>query len=102
MRLFVALDIDPDIREKMARFVEGVRELAPDVRWVGPQSFHVTLKFIAKDLTWKKSGGRYRGFKLRRSIRPFAATVSSRFRNPRACSGLALSRALPFLLLRLP
>ena len=34
MRLFVALDIDESIREKIGRFMEGVREFAPDVRWV--------------------------------------------------------------------
>jgi RNA 2',3'-cyclic 3'-phosphodiesterase len=48
MRLFVALDIDEHIREKIARFMEGVREFAPDVRWVKPESLHVTLKFIGE------------------------------------------------------
>jgi 2'-5' RNA ligase len=46
MRLFVALDIDAAIREKIARFMEGVREFAPQARWVKPESLHVTLKFI--------------------------------------------------------
>ena len=48
MRLFVALDIDEAIRHKIARFVDGVREFAPDVRWVRPESLHVTLKFIGE------------------------------------------------------
>lgn len=48
MRLFVALDIDEGIREKIVRFMEGVREFAPDVRWVRPESLHVTLKFIGE------------------------------------------------------
>ncbi len=46
MRLFVALDIDEAIRQRIARFMEGVRGSAPDVRWVWPESLHVTLKFI--------------------------------------------------------
>lgn len=46
MRLFVALDIDEGIRERIARFMEGVHGFAPDVRWVRPESLHVTLKFI--------------------------------------------------------
>jgi 2'-5' RNA ligase len=46
MRLFVALDISEPIRERIARFMEGVRGFAPDVRWVRPESLHVTLKFI--------------------------------------------------------
>src|SRR4051812_37208548 len=48
MRLFVALDIDPGIREKIIRFMQGVREFSPDVRWVKPESLHVTLKFVGE------------------------------------------------------
>jgi RNA 2',3'-cyclic 3'-phosphodiesterase len=48
MRLFVALDIDDDIRERISRFVEGIRTFAPDVRWARPESLHVTLKFIGE------------------------------------------------------
>jgi 2'-5' RNA ligase len=48
MRLFIALDIDDAIRERMARFVEGVQGFAPDARWVKPESLHVTLKFIGE------------------------------------------------------
>ena len=48
MRIFIALDIDDGIRERIARFVEGVRGFAPDARWVRPESLHVTLKFIGE------------------------------------------------------
>ena len=48
MRLFVALDIDDDIRSRIARFLDGVRGFAPDARWVRPESLHVTLKFIGE------------------------------------------------------
>jgi 2'-5' RNA ligase len=48
MRLFVALDIDATIRERIARFLEGVREFAPDARWVSAESLHLTLKFIGE------------------------------------------------------
>jgi RNA 2',3'-cyclic 3'-phosphodiesterase len=48
MRLFIALDIDDSIRERIARFVEGVQGFAPDARWVKPESLHVTLKFIGE------------------------------------------------------
>jgi RNA 2',3'-cyclic 3'-phosphodiesterase len=48
MRLFVALDIDDDIRERIARFLEGVRGFAPEARWVRAGSLHVTLKFIGE------------------------------------------------------
>lgn len=48
MRLFIALDIDDAIRERIARFVEGVSGFAPDARWAKPESMHVTLKFIGE------------------------------------------------------
>ena len=48
MRLFVALDIDEDIRGQIIRFLDDVRELAPEARWVRPESLHVTLKFIGE------------------------------------------------------
>ena len=48
MRLFVALDIADPIRERIQQFMEGVRGFAPDVRWVKPESLHITLKFIGE------------------------------------------------------
>jgi RNA 2',3'-cyclic 3'-phosphodiesterase len=48
MRLFVALDLPGDIRERIRRFMDEVRAHAPDVRWVTPESMHVTLKFIGE------------------------------------------------------
>jgi 2'-5' RNA ligase len=48
MRLFIALDITDSIRDRIARFVEGVTGFAPDARWARPESLHVTLKFIGE------------------------------------------------------
>ena len=48
MRIFIALDIDQAIRERIDRFLDGVREFAPDARWVRPESLHTTLKFIGE------------------------------------------------------
>jgi RNA 2',3'-cyclic 3'-phosphodiesterase len=48
MRLFVAIDIDPVIRERLARFRAEMKPLAPQARWVGVETFHVTMKFIGE------------------------------------------------------
>jgi RNA 2',3'-cyclic 3'-phosphodiesterase len=48
MRIFVALDIDDAIRQRIQRFMEGVSGFAPDARWVRPESLHLTLKFIGE------------------------------------------------------
>jgi RNA 2',3'-cyclic 3'-phosphodiesterase len=48
MRLFVAIDLDEQIRSKIVRFVQGVSGFAPDVRWMKPGALHLTLKFIGE------------------------------------------------------
>lgn len=48
MRLFVALDIDADIRRRITEFRDRMRSLAPDVRWVAPETFHITLQFLGE------------------------------------------------------
>jgi RNA 2',3'-cyclic 3'-phosphodiesterase len=48
MRLFVALDIDPEIRRRIAEFRDKLRPYAPDVRWVGAETFHITVQFLGE------------------------------------------------------
>jgi len=48
MRVFIGIDLDDEIRTKIARFLDGVRGFAPDARWVRPESLHITLKFIGE------------------------------------------------------
>lgn len=48
MRLFVALDIEERIREQIVSFARELRTFAPGVRWVAPESLHVTLKFLGE------------------------------------------------------
>ncbi|HYH00793.1 MAG TPA: RNA 2',3'-cyclic phosphodiesterase [Terriglobales bacterium] len=48
MRVFIGLDIPEAIRSRISQFSEGLRGFAPDARWVGPETFHITLKFIGK------------------------------------------------------
>ena len=48
MRVFVALDLDPEIRGRIATLIEGLRGFAPEARWVSPESLHLTLKFIGE------------------------------------------------------
>jgi RNA 2',3'-cyclic 3'-phosphodiesterase len=48
MRIFVALDIDDTVRDRISRFMDGLRGFAPDARWVRPESLHVTLKFVGE------------------------------------------------------
>jgi len=48
MRIFIGIDLDPEVRARIERFIEGVQGFAPDARWVGGESLHITLKFIGE------------------------------------------------------
>lgn len=48
MRIFIGIDLDPEIRARIARFLEGVQGFTPEARWVQAESLHITLKFIGE------------------------------------------------------
>src|ERR1700690_3850931 len=48
MRIFIGIDLEEEIRGKIARFLEGVGGFALEARWVRPESLHITLKFIGE------------------------------------------------------
>jgi 2'-5' RNA ligase len=48
MRLFVALEIPEIVREKLAALQQQMRVENTGLRWVRPETFHVTLKFIGE------------------------------------------------------
>ena len=48
MRIFIGIDLGPEVRGRISRFLEGVQGFAPDARWVHPESLHITLKFIGE------------------------------------------------------
>ena len=51
MRLFVALDIPDAVRQAIAGYVDDLRRVAPNAKWVRAESYHVTLKFIGE---WRR------------------------------------------------
>ena len=53
MRLFVALEIPERVRENLSAIRNNFSPEDPKVRWVPPQNFHVTLKFIGSVPTEK-------------------------------------------------
>ena len=48
MRLFIGIDIPDELRNRIAEFVDQIRPHAPDARWVKPETYHITLKFIGE------------------------------------------------------
>ena len=48
MRIFIALDIPPEIRKRLAEYMERARSYAPEARWARVEGLHVTLKFVGE------------------------------------------------------
>jgi RNA 2',3'-cyclic 3'-phosphodiesterase len=53
VRLFVAIEIPPEIRSALAAFLKELRAAAPAEKWVRPENLHVTLKFLGETETAK-------------------------------------------------
>jgi 2'-5' RNA ligase len=45
-RLFVAVEVSPAVREAVEAAVAAWREALPAARWVPPENWHVTVRFI--------------------------------------------------------
>lgn len=48
MRLFIALNLPKKERQRIHRAVRSLRETELPVRWLEPDNFHVTLKFLGE------------------------------------------------------
>lgn len=46
IRLFIAVEINEEIRKKLAAFQSVLKKSDADVGWVAPENLHITLKFI--------------------------------------------------------
>jgi len=48
MRLFLAINIPEDVREKIFEIQKRLKSSMADVKWVSPGKFHFTLKFLGE------------------------------------------------------
>lgn len=48
MRLFIAIEIPPQIRAAFAALLREFRAIAPQIKWVRAENLHVTLKFLGE------------------------------------------------------
>ena len=46
LRLFVAVDVPEEVRDRLAKTVALHRDRVPGARWAPPENWHVTLKFL--------------------------------------------------------
>jgi len=74
MRAFIAIDLEPGIKAALQSLVQDLRSARADIRWVGAEGMHVTLKFLGPidddqsvrvQEVLKEVAGRHHAFPLR-------------------------------------
>ncbi len=48
MRTFIAIDLGPAIKDRLAALVSRLKPLGGDVKWVSREAMHLTLKFLGE------------------------------------------------------
>lgn len=48
MRVFLAIDIPPAIKKKIARLTESIRNYYPHYNWVSEENYHITVYFFGE------------------------------------------------------
>lgn len=48
MRAFIAIDLSPEIKASLRSLVQICRQTKAEIKWVGENSFHLTLKFLGE------------------------------------------------------
>ena len=48
MRTFIAIELDKDIKEKIALIQQQLKQTNANVKWVKPENIHLTLKFLGE------------------------------------------------------
>ena len=76
MRLFIALDVDPEIRESLQDAVRELRATRAPVRWVRPEAIHLTMKFLGETPDGKLASLESSLGKTCRTVYPFTVTMS--------------------------
>ncbi len=46
IRVFIAIEIDSEIKNKLSEYLSKLKSTGADVKWVSPENMHLTLKFI--------------------------------------------------------
>ncbi len=46
IRVFVAIEVDSEIKNKLSEYLDRLKRTGADVKWVATENIHLTLKFI--------------------------------------------------------
>lgn len=46
IRLFIAIQISEDVRDKLSKFVDALKKFNDKITWTAPENIHLTMKFF--------------------------------------------------------
>ena len=76
IRLFIAVEVPPRVREAIERALGPWRERFPEAKWVRPENRHITVKFLGRTLPSQLEDVRRACAATARAIRPFRIRVA--------------------------
>ena len=75
MRTFIAIEIPEEIKKVLVHIEDHLKYAQADVKWVRPETIHLTLKFLG-EVTDEKRGEIEKALdEIARSVKPFELTV---------------------------
>ena len=77
LRLFVAVDVPDAVRRRLARAVESLHGALPGARWVVPENWHVTVKFLGSVYPRLRDWVTEQVTEAARSAQPFETRLTS-------------------------
>lgn len=48
LRLFIAIELDENLKEKIGIVKESLEKILPQIRWTKPDTWHLTIKFLGE------------------------------------------------------
>ena len=77
MRAFIAIEISEEIRSMLDRIEAHLKYAGADVKWVGPENIHLTLKFLGEITEEKCADVKSALDEVARSAKPFELTLKN-------------------------
>ena len=90
LRLFLAVDIPRRAKDEVDRTVDPLRERYPDAKWVRPENWHVTVRFLGRTLPDMLDGVREASRAAASQVRKFAVELRGLGVFPRPTSARVL------------
>jgi RNA 2',3'-cyclic 3'-phosphodiesterase len=75
-RLFVAIELPPDVEAELDERVDPLRAALPDLRWVPSSRWHITVEFLGECGPHEAERQRLRWAEKAAAAAPFAVSVS--------------------------